>query len=261
MSASTPRGTGRRIPVESTFNLRDVGGYPVGGDAVVARGRLFRSDLPGPASDRLGELTALGLRTIVDLRSDGEREKRPSVAASLPGVTAVHGHVGVGLLVIEEPALRVSLPVLYEAALRRLGPEIGRAVSALAGPDALPALVHCTAGKDRTGLVVALVLSALGVSDELVAADYAVTQDLLTPEFFATIDLSTHVPDGQADVTALHGADASAMLASLAAVRDMAGSAREYLLRHGVGAEDLARLERQLVVPRDDTSPSKDEHA
>jgi protein-tyrosine phosphatase len=148
----------------------------------------------------------------------------------------------------DEPQLGASLGGLYAAALRRLGPEIGAVVSELVEPGALPALVHCTAGKDRTGIVVALVLSSVGVADEVVAADYAVTAELLTPEFFAGVEPSL-IPAGQVDLTPIYRADAPAMLEALDVVRDIAGGAGDYLVKYGVSVGGLGRLRDELVVP------------
>lgn len=238
-------GPARRINVPSTFNLRDVGGYPVGDDRMTAWGRLYRSDLPGPSA----EVAALGLRTVIDLRSERERSARPSVATSLDGVRALHHSFGVGELLAADPSIGASLSSLYAAVLEHQAAAVAAAVSALLEPDALPALVHCTAGKDRTGLVIALVLSSVGVDDEVVAADYAVTADLLTPEFFAGVDRTHVVPEGEFDPTPLYGADAASMRQTLDAVRDLYGGAQDYLVRHGVSRDGLLRLSDELVVP------------
>jgi len=137
-------------------------------------------------------------------------------------------------MVAAEPELGRSLAGLYAAALSRLGTDVPAAVSRLAAPSSLPALVHCTAGKDGTGLLIALVLSTLGVADDVVAA----------------VDPPHVFEDDQVDLTPLHRADASAMLETLAVVRDLAGSAREYLVGHGVSPDGLDRLAAELVVAR-----------
>ena len=243
----------RRLPINDTFNLRDVGGYPVDGGGVTAWGVLYRADCPTLTVDGREALRGLGLRTVVDLRTGDERRRRPAALDGLVG-RVVHRPVDAGALVGADPTTGTDLTVLYNAAVRLLGPDIAAAVTELGRPGALPALVHCAAGKDRTGIVVALVLSAAGVPDAAVAADYALTATYLTPAFFAGADpacqpADARWPAGDVDLTPLHRADPDAILATLAEVRVIAGSARGYLLHHGVDPTDLDRLVSTLVTP------------
>ncbi len=162
---------GRHLPVEGTHNLRDVGGYPTHAGGRVAWRTLFRSDsLHRLDSDGVAGLAGLDLRTIVDLRADIEVEQRPSAAAGLPA------------RIVRAPIVRdpIGLPPTdlrgeYRYMIDECGDPIGAAVRELCAPGALPALVHCAAGQDRTGVVIALVLAVLGVPDELIGADYSLS--------------------------------------------------------------------------------------
>lgn len=250
MTSTTPP---RRIAIENIHNLRDVGGYPVDDGGATAWGRLFRSDVPRLGHADAARLRGLGLRTVLDLRDDDECAATPSAFASIEvqvqrrplGVRSV-----VGSLVTPDPAGDV-LGALYCAAAAQRGREIAAAVAALGKPGALPALVHCTAGKDRTGIVVALALSSVGVSDDEVAADYALTSTYLTPGFFTNPALQ--VPAARAnrklDFRTLAGAEAGSMLRLLRFVRESDGTARDYLLRNGASAADLDALHAALVEP------------
>jgi protein-tyrosine phosphatase len=237
---------GRLVPLGRSRNCRDVGGYVTADGQRVRWGQLFRSDLPVLDEEHSVELDALALRTVIDLREPEEREARPSsFAGRTPRV--VSKTFGLGPVVAADPSKASSLDRLYETAIRELGGPIADAVTELSTPGALPALVHCAAGKDRTGIVIALVLSALGVADEDVARDYALTAENLGPEFFR--DLNQH--NARVDLTSLTGSDAARMLQALRLVRDLAGDARTYLTMHGVANEDLERLRQALLSPAD----------
>jgi protein-tyrosine phosphatase len=209
----------------------------------VRPGLLYRSDLPVLDEEHLADLDALALCTVIDLREPEEREARPSaLEGRVPRL--VNKTFGLGPLVAAAPAKASSLSTLYEAAIRELGDSIAEVVSELCLPDALPALVHCAAGKDRTGIIIGLVLSALGVDDVDVARDYARTTVNLTADFFD--GLKHH--NTRVDLTSLLGSDAAEMLRLLDLVRDQAGDARTYLTGHGVADEDLDRLRDNLLA-------------
>jgi protein-tyrosine phosphatase len=235
------RSEEHRIEAGGLYNLRDLGGRPAGPGRRTVHGVLYRSDQPmsAPGPD-------LALRTVVDLREEQERARRPAVLGGAPVVA--HRPLAVRELVAALPADDPDpLGALYVAALRERGPWIAAAVGELGRPGALPALVHCAAGKDRTGIVVALALSAVGVPDEAVVADFALSADHLTPAFFAGVGgpaLPTAV-----DPVLLRGADPRSMRRLLDELRTRHGGAAAYLLRHGVPAERLDRLRAALVAP------------
>ena len=246
-SSGWTRTPDRRIPVPGTTNLRDVGGYPAAGGGSVRWQTLYRSD----ALDRLGgsgraELAGLGLRTVIDLRTYGEVAAAPS---------ALDGHV----------ARTCHVPLFSEAAIGRLPPElsavyahmidrcgraIARAIGQLCGDAALPGLIHCTAGKDRTGLVVALILEVIGVPDDVIAADYALSSSHIDPEVAGAIERIRAVSNvGRwIDLGAL-GSPPQIIHTALARVREGSGSVRGYLLDNGLSPRDLDTLRSALVVP------------
>jgi protein-tyrosine phosphatase len=231
--------------MSGTDNLRDVGGYPThAGDSVAWR-TLFRSDsLHRLDSHGLAGLAGLDLRTIVDLRADIEVEQRPSAVAALPVRT-------VRAPIVRDPALLPPLADLaaeYRYTIEECGDPIGAAIRELCVPGALPALVHCAAGQDRTGIVIALVLAVLEVPDEVIGADYSLSSVYLDPDSTAAIDrLTAAGPDD--NVTAeLLSSPAGLILDVLALARAAGGgSIDRYLTAHGIGAPDLAALRSTLV--------------
>jgi protein-tyrosine phosphatase len=233
----------RRLPVGSTYNLRDIGDYPVAVDLRTRWGRLFRSDAALFTDGT--DLAGLGLQTVIDLRDDVELAVRPTgLDALVPAV--LHRPLDPRSLLSRMPeGSSDPLGELYVALLRERGPELAGIVADLARPGALPALVHCAAGKDRTGVVIALVLSAIGVPDDVVATDYALTSDFLTAEFFAAVPAESGAVDPTDDV--LRGARPESMAAMLRVLAAEHGGARAYLVRHGVPDDAIDHLRTALT--------------
>ncbi len=244
---------GRHIPVPGTLNFRDTGGYPVAGGQVTGWRRLLRSDglhrLDPQAS---GLLTGLGLRTVVDLRTSYEAEIAPGPLDDLAGAGALTMHVS--LIGEDFSAVPAELGEIYDYVIDRQGRAIADAVRCLARPGGLPALVHCTAGKDRTGIVVALTLAAVGVPDHIVAADYALTSLYLDPAHTPTIAQVREDSGLGAQLTEeLLASPPELMLRTLDRARSQAGSIAGYLASHGVSEAELEALREALVTRRDGT--------
>jgi protein-tyrosine phosphatase len=128
------------------------------------------------------------------------------------------------------------------------GGAIAAAVRVLCRAAALPALLHCSAGKDRTGIVTALVLAVAGVPDEYIAADYALSSVYLDPQRTAAIGhLQASTGLGDRLTASLLASPPALILEVLARVRSTAGSADRYLIGHGLSAAELATLRAALV--------------
>lgn len=173
------------------------------------------------------QLRRLGVGTVLDLREESERgTTTPLPTRSLP------------LYSPDGPPLRGSIHTVYAGLLRERGPAIARAVAAIADAEGA-ALVHCSAGKDRTGLVVALALLVAGHDVEEVVADYALSGALIAPSRRPQL---AHLEPLDAESLELHlDSPAAAMRAALAIV-DEFGGPHAYLLKHGVTPEQLAAL-------------------
>ncbi|HEX9033717.1 MAG TPA: tyrosine-protein phosphatase [Streptosporangiaceae bacterium] len=238
---------GRRVQVPGTLNFRDAGGYPAAGGGAVGWRRLLRSDalhrLDGTAADVLGPL---GLRTVLDLRTSYEADLAPSPLDDLARLGALTMHVS--LIGEDLGAMPAELGDIYDYVVDERGAVIGSAIRSLARPGALPGLVHCTAGKDRTGIVVAFALAAIGVPDHIVAADYALSSLYLDPQHTPTIG---HVQEstglGDRLTAALLASPPELMLRVLERARRGGGSVEGYLARYGVTAAELGALRSALL--------------
>jgi len=166
-------------------NFRDFGGVPAGGAFVVASGRLFRSDLLKDATNAdLEILQHLGIKGVCDLRSAKERvrhanrwpEGSPVTAIGPvpePGLEAVQaGNLRDRIIADEfDPAeAREALAAGYRQMPVSLGPSLRAVFEYLLETEAAPVLIHCTSGKDRSGFMAAMVLTALGAPREAILA-------------------------------------------------------------------------------------------
>jgi protein-tyrosine phosphatase len=183
---------GRDLGVAGLPNGRDLGGYRTAAGASVRCGVLLRSDAPiTPAESNIRMLEQLGVRRVIDMRGDAEIAYFGLGAWTAPRTHLPIGDVVAGLLAQQvQPDAAPLPPGAAETTMRRMyrdfvADEAGRAqfsaaLRLIAGPDGVPLLFHCTAGKDRTGWLAALVLAALGVDRATITADYLLTNDRFT---------------------------------------------------------------------------------
>ncbi|MGP5048822.1 tyrosine-protein phosphatase [Glutamicibacter ardleyensis] len=211
-------------------------------------GRLYRSAaLSALDASGIRELEALGVGTIVDLREPFESTARPDV---LP----------VGAVYLQIPLYRGALPLatpieqVYRGLLNDRGTEIAKAVSAIAVSLPSGVLLHCAAGKDRTGLVVALVLEVAEVPRKMILDDYARSAVDLPDSFRERVnqELRSVLDDGDELQAALHlhlQSPAAALAGALDLVAERFGSAACYLLAHGLAPAELEILRQELAGP------------
>jgi protein-tyrosine phosphatase len=237
-----PHDPRRRIELAGVLNFRDVGGYPVAGGTSVRWRTLFRSDaLHGLDSAGVAAVTDLRLRTVIDLRTQLELEHAPSPVSG----RATH----ISMLTGDFQGVPLELGALYRYFVDECGGQIAAAIGELCDDDALPALVHCSAGKDRTGVVIALILAVLGVPDEVIAADYALSALYLDPDRTPAIgQLSASTGLGEELTRALLSSPPELVLGILERVRAVAGTIDGYLRAHGLTGTGLARLRAALIV-------------
>jgi protein-tyrosine phosphatase len=237
----------RLIGLNGTRNLRDLGGYPTV-DGRQTRWRvLYRSD----CLDQLDEagqtwLIEAGLRTIVDLRG-------PQEVAEKPNVFATSGRVRYRQVPFWEGPLPDGFdPDLsngYKRELDLCGERLCAIFGALLEPEALPALVHCAAGKDRTGIAVGLLLDAAGVARETIGQDYALSAECLGPEYVAEGRIWV-AQIGREWERWAHSFETppERMLKTLEYVDRQFGGTAAYLHRHGLEASHLERLRHLLTA-------------
>jgi protein-tyrosine phosphatase len=170
----------RRVLFEGVSNFRDLGGYRTRAGDTVRWGLVFRSDaLHGLSARDLERYEALGLRVVYDLRRDDERDERPNPVPSR-ALTIIGRPPDEPFVSQASPRMTAAdgervLQEMYVGLLEHSALQIGELFSGLVEDDGLPAVFHCHAGKDRTGIVAALLLEALGVERRHVLDDYELT--------------------------------------------------------------------------------------
>lgn len=238
----------RNLAFSANFNFRDVGGYAGLDGRTVRWRRLFRADSLHHIGDADREaFAALGVRTVVDLRRPFEVARHGRVP-EFDGLdyrlhTIEHldwGEVEHGPDVVHERWLADR----YHDFTTAGGAGLAAALGVIADPDRAPVVVHCMAGKDRTGVTCALVLSLLGVDDEDIAADYALTTPAIAP---MTAKLRAKHPDLVDGQAYMFDSPAEAMTIFLADLRERFGSVRDYV--HGIGMTDaqIAAMREHLL--------------
>ncbi len=231
---------------ESLVNFRDLGGRPVAGGGSVRTGRLFRSDSVAYASpaDAQRLVTELKVATVVDLRGATEVARRGRGPLGELPIGYVHMPI-TDVTVGAGDLSRYYLAVLGERAHELVG-----LLRRLMRPDALPAVVHCEAGCDRTGVVTAVVLGLVGVADDAICEDYDLTEPALPAlnarwrrAYLAT---GRELPADWIDET--WDLRETAMKRTAAAVRDRWGGWAGWAGAYGLVPAEVARLRDLLVT-------------
>jgi protein tyrosine/serine phosphatase len=255
------------IDVEGAANMRDLGGTPTEDGGQIVSGRLLRSDnLQDLTADDVDELVnGIGVTTIIDLRTAGEVEKEgPGPLDAVDGVThAYHpvlpqfpsrqDDVARALLSakLDRDAARYPDDVTtghYLGYLEERPEEVTAALRAIAASEGA-AIVHCAAGKDRTGVLVAMALTAAGVGREAVIADYAVTNERIEAILARLTGSRTYVDTTKDTPTAVHMPRPETMKAFLEQLDVRYGGLAAWLSANGFTDADLARLRSRLRQP------------
>ncbi len=172
----------RHLRLEGTFNTRDIGGYATRDGRQTRWDQFLRSDsLHRLSAKGQQDLLDYGIRTIIDLRRSVEIQDELNVFFGSDKVTYYHHNMAGDMPLRERQNLPQGLEEVerkrwgYSVVLDKRMSEVRDTLCTLAAPDALPALIHCAGGADRTGLITALVLGIAGVPAETIAQDYALT--------------------------------------------------------------------------------------
>ncbi|MEY2401621.1 MAG: protein-tyrosine phosphatase [Ilumatobacteraceae bacterium] len=242
--------------LEGTPNFRDLGGLATVDGRFTRHGVLFRSSALEELSSRDVRLLIddIGLRTVIDLRSVDDREIAQSLLDTPVRYINLPISRGGPTTSLERPMGtdgRVDMPRIYRMYIEKSAPAIGEIIAELTS-GATPALFHCAAGKDRTGVVAAILLSAVGVTRDAVIADFMETEPVLADIIAylqrrpAYADVVLRFPPGTMDV------DPKFMSDFLDDVERTYGGMSAWLTEHaGVSTESVARLEELLVEQRD----------
>ncbi|MBV8783987.1 MAG: tyrosine-protein phosphatase [Gammaproteobacteria bacterium] len=230
------------LAIEGLLNARDLGGHPTTDGERTRSGSLLRADdLAQLTPAGIAALRHAGIRSVIDLRWPEEVTRAPNPTAQLPGIHYQHRSL---LGTSEEQwVLRagdVEKLLWKRAVLRHMGAEIRAVLAAIAGAPEGPLLFHCVAGKDRTGLIAALLLALADVEPQAIAADYALSTTELRAGYRARYP---EVELRQIErALACPPAGVHDMLAFLAEV----GGVRRYLGGLGLSADEIARLRARL---------------
>jgi hypothetical protein len=238
----------RHVPFEVVFNFRDLGGYVTADGGTVKWRTVFRAD--GVHRLSVDDLEPLGVRTVIDLRTAAERERG----------RFTHDSIGCHHLpMLDETWGRDAFadgtdPVTFLAdryveMLATGRDAIARTLHLVAAEESLPLVFHCAAGKDRTGVVAALLLSVLGVSDDDIADDYSLSR-LGMPRFKEWI-IATYPEAADAmtsQPSAFLDAPAGAMHLFLERVRAEHGNVRNYVADLGISGETVDAVRANLLA-------------
>ena len=241
----------RLLEWEGCLNARDLGGYETEDGRETRWGAVVRSDCPAALTEAgRAALAGYGVRAIVDLRLPAELTEDPNPFAE-PGD---HGIAYTNVSFIDPaaapPDAVSTLAEDYLQMLDRYRQGVAEALAAIARAPDGAVLIHCAAGKDRTGLISALLLGLVNVPAETIATDYAMTAELLRPrerQWLESLD-----PEERAEREAMlarYAPTTEVMLQVLAGLGERDGGVEPYLRSTGLGQDDLDRLRERLVGP------------
>lgn len=242
----------RDLSLDGLVNVRDLGGVPTP-DGQVVRGRqVIRSDNPrGLTPQGQQDLAEVAPALIVDLRVELEVDRE-------------------GYTVIHDPVRIVNLPMVPQSGVTQQQIEAGladnlvddylrqidvnatsmvEALRLIADPVNRPVVVHCTAGKDRTGVVIAMLLAILGVDDEVIVADYALTARNIEPIVERVRNAPVFQENGLAAAPDwIFASEPETMRDFLQRMAAIHGSAENWALQHGLTHQEIEQLRATLLA-------------
>ena len=246
---------GRYLALDGAVNVRDLGGYTTQDGRCTRWGTFFRSGtmhaLPQVSQDALA---SRGIRTIIDLRTSRELESHPNVFADSSRIRYVHLN-----MISDEPLESSFITEMsgeradrtltsYGTIIDRRQTCVGRILALLAEDSSRPAAFHCAGGKDRTGIIAALLLGLAGVSADVIAEDYALSARYLIDVHLA----EEHESKAARDVATWQDyrrafCPAEGMRKVLAYLDTAYGGIEGYVRRIGLGDDQIASLRAALV--------------
>lgn len=247
----------RVLTLDGGHNFRDMGGYPTESGRTIKWRKLFRSgSMNAFSAAGYEQLIALGLKTVCDFRSTAERERNPTDQQKLGALTywARDYSQSLGNLYALLSSERATPQAARETMLeifRGLPAEQApayRELFRLLADNELPLVFNCSGGKDRTGLAAALILSALGASEDVVIEDYLLSNQAIgkgqPDKGYAAIKISPEV------IQIVGGTQADFLDAAFGTIHAMSGSAGGYLRRElGVTPDMLNQIRENLLEP------------
>lgn len=239
----------RHFALAGAYNIRDLGGYALRGGGSTQWRRLLRADgLHRLAEADARRLAAHGVATVIDLRRQAELDAAPNPFAAFDGVAYHHVSLFDRLDPLALAGSANLLHDLYCLALRERGDAFAEVLRLIANaPDGI-VLFHCTAGKDRTGLIAALLLLIAGADEATIIEDYAMTGALIAPMLENLIREAELRGDDVDAFRPLLACTPETMAATLAELEAVHGGVESYLASIGIDGDALAKLRRRLMA-------------
>ncbi|EPQ59168.1 hypothetical protein GLOTRDRAFT_136110 [Gloeophyllum trabeum ATCC 11539] len=254
------------VACDGVYNIRDLGGYPSSTSGVIVRrGFVYRSgEISGITEDGKQQLKALGVTTVYDLRSDTEMEKYNTPLPNIPGIDIIHAPVFQKEDYSPEMmAKRYKLYAsgkteafmeLYSQILDHGGVAFGAILRHIRDRPNDALLFHCTAGKDRTGVIAAILLKLAGVDDEIVAEDYSLTRVGREPAramVMARLAKVSMFAENNEAALNMFTCRHETMIAFLALLREKYGGPEAYVRQYiGLAGTDIEVIKRNLLYPQ-----------
>jgi protein-tyrosine phosphatase len=246
----------RDLVWDGCLNVRDLGGHPVRGGGETTFGAVVRADSVRQLSDAgWAALVGYGVRTVVDLRGDYEREDDPPAdlpveVRHVPFMEATEQEwqdidAELEAAVAAAPDVTTSTRDVYLIFLERFRKNVAAAVRVVANAPAGGVVIHCVGGKDRTGLLTAFLLHLAGVPEAEIAADYALSEERLRPRhegWFAAAESEEELER----LRRIAQTPADSILGVFEELERRYGGVEEYLRSAGVTDEELARARARL---------------
>lgn len=254
-----------KLILQGTPNFRDIGGIPATDELILRYGLIYRSEGPRYLTESDIELLrTINFRTIFDLRSKGERLAAPNAWCDGTCANIVNLNVSPDLRAagneiwrtldndISEKGVREAMKQNYCAMVKTMIPHLRLLFNKILNEDAMPVLIHCTADKDRTGFIVALLLLALGINRATVEADYQLSSQFVGKRFHTlAVDLFIHHIGFRPHENILEEMSQvrpEYLEAALTSIDDLAGSVENYLKEYVRLSETHMQLLRDKLL-------------
>lgn len=240
----------RHIRLQGAFNVRDLGGYTLADGGTTRWRSVMRADgLQSLTEADIRALLDVGLATVIDLRSDLELQRQPSVFAGHRAVDYRHIPLFDALAPVDLMLSRTTfgLAERYVSALEICAPALCKVATTIAEANRGVVLFNCTAGKDRTGIVAAMMLGLAGVADDEIAHDYALTASTAAALMNRLREAARQRGLDAAAAATLLSSEPDTMRTFLAHVADRYGGFSAYLAQAGVSDRHVDRLVERLV--------------
>lgn len=242
----TSTSTNRFIALQGAYNVRDLGGYPSAAGET-RWGTLFRADaLHSLSAEDQQRLRARGVRTVIDLRHSAETSAQPNVFAEAEDIRYHNIPIFRAAVSGQQSVQTPDLRTIYRYIVEDCRDGLTEVLTTIADAEEGGVLFHCTAGKDRTGIVAALLLDLAGVAAETIADDYALTTGAMAhirPKLLARVREEGGSVEQMDRLLSSHRED---MLDFMGYLYQRYSGAAHYIREIGLTDEQIARLQRRL---------------